>query len=312
MAEVCSMVDTVLLNSPNSYITTRVDNLEEVADVITGEVKSKGRVRNLSIRFSGQKVTIIGSLSKYYFGTNFYDLNRSQLEDSVNMLSSKLNLPICDFDVYQLHIGKTILMDHPVSFYLEYLTGCRRHKTMFFPGQSITFTNGLRSIIIYDKLLELQRRDRNSFKRLTNEGHLKNKYALRYELQIKRRLKSELGSKHTIKVKDLYSLHLYGIMVNLWKDSFFKIETKREILDIFFDDAPSLKELNKSILAVGIKQIGRDNLFTIIGRLHSSGEITTSAYYRERKKIDSIENRFSSESKYLRELREKIVSTSIL
>ncbi len=303
------MVDTVFLIGTNSNLTSIIGNLKEVMDMATGEVKSKGNVRNLSIRFSGEKVTIIGSLSKYYFGTNFFDLNRDQLKKAVNKLNSELGFPIDDFDVYQLHIAKTIPMDHPVSFYLEYFTCYPRHRTMFFPGESITFTNGLRSLLVYDKVKELEKKDKKSFYRLESEGHLDNKYFLRYELQIKGRLKGVLGSKNTIKVKQLYDQSTYDKIVTLWKDYFLKIEMKPEILDISFDRVSSTKELNNSIFTVGTDKIGRDNLCNLLGRLHSSDQIDTSAYYREKKKINSATNKFTFESKYLRELKNKIMST---
>jgi hypothetical protein len=301
------MIDTLILVDNDFKIGhldfSNLENVKKETDEESSLFLYKARLKNFSLHFYDGRMSIIGSLAKYYLGDNLaYHTRRSAL-NALDDLGDELGLDIRGFRVMRIDIGATLVLDFPIPYYLDCLESSPRYKLKVYSSQTKTFYNGLRTFQFYDKLAQM-RSTREPVKEILSDAQLSSKWNyLKVELQLRGRVKQLFGGKE-ITVADLYDKDIYKKLVDLWHNEYKKIKKKREILDFKFKDGFYTKQLVDSLLCEGLNKVGMSNVLHQIDRHRLNDKIDYLTAYRSKKKLEELENRFGHSSCYLDELDE--------
>ena len=82
-------------------------------------------------------------------------------------------------------------------------------------------------------------------------------------------------------------------------------------MDISLDPGSTAKDINDSLKAMALKDIGVNSMIKLLDRKRKAEEVHDSTYYRLKRGYLDLENKFSRESKYVEELTRKIESVEI-
>lgn len=263
-----------------------------------------GNLRGIRLKYWPATLIIDGSLPQYSLGNNVltptFDLTRKALLK----LGQDLGIPIEEAKITRLDIGATFQMDYPVKFYLDLLQSSDRYKVSEYSGETKQFYNSLRKVIFYDKIKEQQKKNKKILAQLfgPNSSSL---HLLRYEIQYKKKLNSQLGFRD-LRVKDLLSGRWDKKLVERLKSEYRKIRKKQDILDFKGEDLGVPKEFKASLASHAISKIGQAELYDLLERKYRAEEISKKNYYSMKSMINKVESKFLRESKYLKELDKKI------
>ena len=225
----------------------------------TGEITVTGTLANLRIKKTGYKVSVIGSLPKFYFGDNLQHLTRKDSELAVEKISDLLQLPIKESNIFRLDIGYNFILNYPVQNYYICLGKLSRFKkSQIANNQSLLYTTSTKTLQFYDKVREIKRTKQSLPEKYTGRN------VLRYELQLKKRVTGSLKLPQ-LKAKDLYDEKFYIKGIEFWKNFYFLIQKVNKIN--FKYEALSMvnaKTLKTQLALIGLKVIGEDHLLGMI------------------------------------------------
>jgi len=289
------MIDTI-----KGYINLSQYKYEDVKHLLNeGRInKSKKTVafNLLNFRFTlkfDEKETPVrlsfnGSLSKYYYGNNLAQLNWDDIEKAINELSDNLNINLNEAILTRLDIAVNLTLEKSVNNYIHNLYSTKKKGILIY-NDSITFISTTKDITFYDKLKELKKNDKNTYHNLPIE--LKNKNILRYELRLKKNLKSHFNTNN-FTIEHLFQLENQHKIVDLWVNHYLKINTFINI------NAPIslLKKRNglKDYLSyIGLKTIGIEKVINNIQTV----DFNVKDIYSKRSKMKKNLNKFIKETK---------------
>ena len=275
------MYDTIHLYLRQDLVDS-VDMLSEVPpclDSYTTHENLKGlyytgHLKNLTLSVSRKGVSIKGSLSKYYFGTNTKSLNRATTERAIIKLSNELQLPLSIGSISRVDFGINCIMKYKPTFYFNYLGESQYYKRSQFLN-TLFYINGNRTKAFYDKLLEMKKNKES----IPDDWNGKN--ILRYEIRHSRRLSKQL-KEPDIKVSSLYQNVFYTKMFKRFKEGFMTIHKVPEFnLDIENMNTP--KDLFDQLVLMQIKEMGIDGFNGLIERLREMDAFNRPEYYSKAK-----------------------------
>jgi hypothetical protein len=252
-----SLTMLVTSNQPKKVLKA-LDSLREDTNRLTGEIVLRGRIQNLRVKIISNRVVIIGSLAKYYFGNNLETLTREDTRCAIERLSDTMQLDVAQANVYSLEVASNFSMQKPVQIYCQCLGECRYfEKSQYKHG--LLYSNSNRSLIFYDKIKELKRRNEKVPSQF-DEANL-----LRYELKLKKRVSRQL-SKNEILARQLYEESFYRAILEKWQSEYFRIGrvNRLKIERIEMNSMNSPKKLEKILASLGLQAIGEQAILNYI------------------------------------------------
>jgi len=254
------MYDTVGMFLENSYLNeSLVYNLSENINKVTGEIVIRGDIENLRIKSIGSKVSIIGSLPKFYLGNNLQQLKREDIVLVTEKLSDILKLPLIDAKIFRLDIGYNFDLKLPLPNYYNCLGNLSRFKkSTIANNETIQYCTSKKTLVFYDKVKEMKKHKQSI------PNHIANKNLLRYEFRFNNRITESLN-RIEVRVKDLFNEKFYAGVIDYWKDYYFKIYRvnnsifKASDLSIFNN-----KTLQRQLATIGLEKIGIEEMRAMI------------------------------------------------
>ena len=217
------MIDTItlVLENPSllsiSQISSKLQNAYESISKENEVFKINGYLENLRISLSHKGLLITGSLSKFFLGSNIYELKPYEIEEAIDLISERLALDISQAFVYRLDIAKNYEMKLPVECYLPLLESTR-YMERFEKVQNIYFQNKKRSLVFYNKVKELKAK-----KEFIPEN-LKFSNLLRYELRFTKKVGEQLNNGSKLRAYQLYDPVFHESLVERYKSEFQKVK----------------------------------------------------------------------------------------
>ncbi|WP_242927880.1 phage/plasmid replication domain-containing protein [Pontibacter vulgaris] len=220
--------DTVNCWLPRDYIKDAAQEnciLDKLSNVGHSYKESTGHTQygqlgNLALTITERRISIRGSLCKYYYGDNLHPLNLNDTKLAIEKLSDNLLLPIGNAQVSRLDLASNISMQHPVSLYLHYL-GLAKSYTRLENPKSVTYNKSNLKLSFYDKVAEMKQ------KKITMPPAVRLMHLLRYEMSYIKQIDKQL--KRNVTVGILYQPAFYHSIVDHWHKGYLAILKERSI-----------------------------------------------------------------------------------
>lgn len=155
------MVDKVTLFLPMTRelsehrrrLRRRLDNVRTIKK--TNRRGFRGELESISVSFSDNGISIVGSLGKFLNGENLTNIDRNGIKRAIDKLSKKLGFEVNDAKVTSMEIGMNFKVKRPVSYYLPYFADFPRAERVQLTTTSIRFDAKEKKIAIYGKVEEM-------------------------------------------------------------------------------------------------------------------------------------------------------------
>ena len=263
---------------------------------------------NYNIKVSNSGMYFNGSLSKYFFGHNFYALTLSQTIEALNRLEDEVHLSLDDAKIMRLDTSNNLIMERRPEAYFQCL-GRAKYYERYQEGSSLYYSTNQKQIVFYNKVKEAKSR------RVSIPSDLENSNLLRYELRLKKRIGQQLHM-NTVHISDLRNVNFHNRVIKFRTNEYQKIKLRKSPLN--FDEIHNPRDLFNQLLLIGIHCIGEDEVLSII----DNGKYTNPHMppeYRSRMKRKCLtlgeDKRYNKESQLTNELdlkmRESFLPMSI-
>ena len=267
------LMDTILLfygRPTSSAALSNLYNLRYVEEKKTGWSYHTGLYNNLRVNAYDTHVTITGSLPRFYFGSNLHTLTPAQVGEALEQISDSLHIPTERASVYRLDAGLNIIVDLAPSEYIRGFDSLTSHeRDEYGRSRGVVFRNKARAVIAYDKLAEVVDHKHEV------PSQFQGKNVLRCEVQLKRRVKKQVGWGVT--GEDLRSSVLHGRLLDILEEYFGKIRFRRIPL---LPPAPDMAEFANSRMLLGIESRGG-----LAEELRSLQQAYEAGLYDKRKRV---------------------------
>lgn len=275
-------------------------NLSETYKQDTGQTYLTGHAGNLKVTVLEYGVSIVGSLAKFYLGTNLHSLNRSDSRRAFELMADTLHLPIQRATVSRVDIGVNLMTDYKPELYYPYLGQSNKYQRLMQP-KSISYQNSMRSKKFYNKIAESKKN------RVAIPDVYKGKHLLRYELCYMQRLPKQFNLPF-ITPGVLTNERFYMEMYDRWFKEYEAIQ-KVGIAKMDTTKIKTEKDFLDQLLILAIQEKGLDAVLHQIEVLKEQKVYKHSEYYSNLKK--KIRKMISSSShvempELLEELNKKV------
>lgn len=260
-----------------SLIANRLSSVKQVTDTGTGEVRYFGSLGGLKVTIYTSSIYIVGSLSKYYNGSNIFTLNRRDTERAVQKLSDELGADVSTAKVTYLEFGDAFVMQSPVEEYLKRLGHYPRlyrnsqPDTLYYRHRGIVQP---KTICFYDKTKELRK------KKETLPDGLNGQNILRYELRFKNRLSRQIGWQDSITASTLYDRQFYKKMVSIYREVYFAISKRKMLKPTALQEVKNPKDAMQCLIGVLLCQSNKDTIADFMGQLTTAKTLDRVQLYR--------------------------------
>ncbi|MCH7402895.1 phage/plasmid replication protein [Belliella kenyensis] len=277
-------------------------NLQGIENIQTefGELKVRGKLKNLNVLLTSTGISIKGSLPKFYQGNNLKELSIREIKSAINKIEDDLSVPISKAKLTRIDIGFNFSMKYEPKFYFDGLG----EKSQMFRGlvnsTSLYYKNSLKTMNFYDKNKEFYKTTRFP------EWFKIEKNLLRYELRIKRKLGNVFENREVL-VSDLFDERFCKKIITLWAKYYFQIK-KNNLVEFKPELISAIKDYVDYLTFIGIFEI-REKIPRDIQLLKSISAFHSIEYYsRLLAKINLIgsNEKISHESELNKELDLKI------
>lgn len=234
-----------------------------------------GNFHNLRVSVSDQRLSIKGSLSKYYLGDNIQTLTRQNTQRGIERLSDELFLPIGDASLTRLDFGHNLIMKHEPEVYFAYL-GERRYFERYRLSDSLNYKNGSRMQVFYDKVLE------SKSNRVEIPQVWQGQNVLRFESRYTKRIEDQL--KHPdITVSTLYEEQFY---IGLVRRYFEDYEAIQKVLPdpLDYSNMTSPKDFWKQLALLKAHELGQPKVMEMIEEMKARDTFKIPEYYSRLKR----------------------------
>jgi hypothetical protein len=276
-------------------------NLSEIFNEDTGKTYISGNAGNLRVGVSEHGVNIVGSLAKFYLGTNLHSLNRSDSRRAFEMMADSLNLPIQRATVSRVDIGLNLMTDFKPELYYPYLGQSRYYNRLTQP-KSIRYHSEQKTKKFYNKIAESKKSG------LDIPEIYKGKNLLRYEVSYMQRLPKQFNQAF-ITPDTLTDERFYMSMYDRWYNEYAAIN-KVGLAKMNTSKINTPKDYLEQLLIIAILEKGLDNVLHHVEVMREQKVFKHAAYYSNLKRdlkemlsgTDTIEH-----SELIQELNKKVV-----
>jgi len=298
------MYDTIKIwIHTNEDISRYLENPHERIDMVTGEISFYGKINNLRIRQTSQRISLEGSLAVFYFHQNYDTLTLSSTESAINEVCDLLHLSIKEAPVVRIDFGTNILLNRPLLNYFDCLGELPRFKkSEMCDRETISYKNSQLELIFYNKIKELKKN------KISISDHLIGKNLLRYEIRLTKNLSKQLHRPKII-VSDLYNINFFSTMIDYWEKRYLSIHKILQLNrtgKLSFVDMTSFRD---SLALIGLLSL--ENTCTVEQELQNQ-MVGKSTKFKIRKYVKEIRDSADSENieQAITELDEKVRQTA--
>lgn len=201
---------------------------------------------------------IMGSLSKFLYGTNLVRFTRTDVHLSIEKLSAKIGIDISEAVVKRIDIAANLIVAQNVNTYLQLLSYKKRFKKSVYRNyESVYFLTDNTSLSFYDKRKEFIKNNKgNPSLRSAYSSIIKDKNIIRYELKLKKKLE-KVNNGTQVKLKDIYTVSIYKKLIRLWYKNYTSIVKDRSA------SLSDFKDFKDYLMVRGIEKIGGLSEFII-------------------------------------------------
>jgi len=230
--------DSHFLYFSNRKITRTEDN----------EFWGSATFKNFFLQYTKYGLSIEGSLTKYYYGTNQHTLNYFDFTTTIEQLSIELGLNLKECQVSRIDLAENILVTKPVANYYKYF-GDAKSLNRVVMNNGLEYRNTNRGIIIYDKIKELRSNQVPLIPLFQGQKIMR----IEYRLKNPRTISKALGIDKTL-IADLY-VH-YPKLQELWTNSFNSIYKNHDMV-VFKNETYIQRDMfKKQLIIAGINNLG--------------------------------------------------------
>lgn len=168
------------------------------------------KISNLDLFLTENRLTVTGSFPKFLTGENIKPSSIPDLKNGIEILSDTFHLGFSDANVSRIDIATTLETDFAPQRYFEYLGSLGRCFRDVMRGTTLQYSkgtknNGLFKLILYDKVREIQKNNKNTLV----DGNL-----LRIETRFERKLSKQLQYPSVITARTLTEPEFYNKCVD--------------------------------------------------------------------------------------------------
>lgn len=269
-------------------------------DKITKQRILIANLSNMKVIQNCYGISLKGSPAKYFFNNNLETLTRQATERAIERISDELCFKIKDSRVYKIDVATNIFTKEDFREYINWLGDLQYFDKSKF-NDSLYYTNSKRQVVIYNKLKEMRRKGVYIPKDFFNYIDRN----LRIELRIKNRLRNEF--KRIVTISDLYDEDFYIMMLDKWKETYFKINKINKINYNIVDKLTS-NQVYELIFSELIMKEGYDSIMQKVDLLRNKCKTSVEASRCKSKIKSLIQNRdFTETNDLINELDSKVI-----
>lgn len=211
------MIDKISIFTPQKVNPQMAENLQKITSTIredAGIYIDKYLLKNLCVEVSERGTKIHGSLPKFKYGHNLYNLTCKETQEIISDIENQLCISLTDAKVYNFEFGVNCEVTHDPKCYMECLGNVprleRKHINAQSEGDSLYYLprrkegKGEREIYFYDKIAEAIK------SKVSIPSDLQNKNLLRYEIRfyknLRKQLKIPFATVGTICQEEVYNI----------------------------------------------------------------------------------------------------------
>lgn len=250
------MIDTIKVSFTNEQMDNiPMINTGKMRDTYQvkgeyGKITTYGSVKNMKVSFNEDRLTICGSICKYYFdGQNQSTLNWNQLREAIIQLGEDLEIPIMEGKLTRIDIGENFIMSKPVRAYYDRMVTTNYYKRIAQPN-GLYFINGNRKITFYDKVREQKSKKTPIINSFQGEN------VLRYELSLMKNLDKYFNDSDLTVRKLVIDEQFYDKLVRAWCEEFKAIQKCRDVIGFNENALFSVKAFKDQLSLKGIASMG--------------------------------------------------------
>lgn len=243
-----------------------------------GELVVTGSLHGLKVTANRWQVKVKdGSLCKYFHGNNLHTMSLTDTQRAIERLSDELHLPMHLASVTRLDVGGNLTTLHPTEIYFNHLGTLAWSKRLLQPS-GLYYCKRDEVLCFYNKNKELRAKGEP----IPNQYQGKN--ILRYEQRYMGHL-SRVLKVPPIKGATLYEEEFYNLIVNRWRDTYYKIN-KINDTNINLNSMATSRDFDRLCRLAMMERAGGElALIEQINELRKKGVITSKQAHDIRQKI---------------------------
>lgn len=301
--------DGYIIRQENPNIIRLFENIETTTKQ-TGDIVICGNIGTMKLIYSSGGLLIRGSLSKYLYGNNIYQLNRDTTGEALEKLSDELHIKINNTRVTGIEFGNTFSMRYTPRTYFSRLGNLARYIRNPFTDDSLYYqTKGKRknkTLCFYDKAKEMEYKKVDIPKEFENQNLLKYELRLKGNRNISRQMRIEIVTAQT-----LTDLNFYKRLVEMYISSYKQIRKVSQIsIKEMENKKLTIKEAIEMLLAKFLKEKGNNEIADYVNILKMNNNLRNPRYYsRLENKLNNLMAVGEEKDEVLEELTETISNT---
>jgi hypothetical protein len=263
-----------------------LDKAKDQIDHETGEVCTFGSLEGLKVSIYTGGISIIGSLAKYLYPNNIYQLDRHTTAQAIEKLSDSLHIGVDDAKVTGLEFGTQFVMAYPVENYLSKLGDMPKLLRYHFDVGTLYYKpkgkQQPKVFAFYDKKADAVAKD------MALPVGLDEANLLKYEMRINGRLPQQLGVPE-VTVATLSEKPFYRLMVKRYQESYFAISKNNQIKTDVMDEIKTVSDAFDVFVARLISQSDQTQIAGFLEELKEAKVFDDrKCYSRLKKKIQEV------------------------
>lgn len=232
-----------------------------------------GQLRNIKVSVYPNRLSLKGSLAKFYFGNPAQTLTLEDTRSATHQLSTIFGINFSLAHIRRIDFADNLVLDHAPESYFQYL-GDAQYFQRIPHVTSLYYRNKVRELCFYNKIAELKAKNQ-----VIPKGW-KKKNVMRYEIRFK---KPSASFGRTIVGKDLLDPSFFSQLGDHWYNRFGKIH-KSIPSDFDLSTIKSPKDFQKALTASLIqKNGGMKWIDELLGQLKQLGAFKKKSYYSREK-----------------------------
>lgn len=301
-------IDRAIVGEQYPSIADYLDNPKQETDLNTGEVKTFGYLEGLRVAVFVGGVSVVGSLSKYLYGSNIYPLDRHTTAEAVEKISDALHVGVNDAVVTGIEFGTNFLMRHNVKDYLSKLGDMPRLQRYNFNPSTLYFKGAGKQhpkvFAFYDKIADAEA------KGMAYPEDMAGANLLRYEMRLNGRL-SKQARWQPVTASTLSDVAFCRRLLELYKDYYFSISKQTQLKLNVMSEIKSVSDAFNVFVARLIEQTDQNEIRGFLDELKEASVFDDKKYYsRLKKKIQEVASKgeLTTTSELVKELDDEITN----
>ncbi len=185
-------------------------------------VSYRGRLDNLQVSISGRGIRVVGSVPKFLFGNNLFEIQQGDVKLFAEKLNDALGIDMRKGKLTRLDFGNNLICKYPPSMYLEHFADARYFtKKKYTSG--ISYLNKNRHFALYDKIVEAKKGGQFIPAPFEHKNVLRSEARLMNSASILKYMKKELY------LENLADDTVWEYMPKVYQSFYFHINRKKEM-----------------------------------------------------------------------------------